>query len=116
MKNVSMEIISICRTASAAVKLCKACPALLFRIDAAAFKLIPDVRIRYAFLHISHVKLFIAHKLVAWIEIPPGRYCKILRSRTAARKPFRNAGASLQIYHKMEKIKLFSMFMPSYHL
>ena len=112
---IPVEIVGIGGASAAAVKPGKTFPAFFFCIHIAALKGIPDIRPGNSCLYIAHTEIFISHKLMTGIKIPPGGHCKVLCAGAAAGKPLCHTGPSLQINHKMEEGKGISLFFPLCH-
>ena len=114
--DITAEIIRICCTSAAAVEPGKTFSAFFFCIDVAALKFITDLCIFNPIIHIAEQELLIAYKLMARIKITPRRYRKVLGSRTTAGQTFCHTRTTFKIDHKMEEIKIISLFVTSYHL
>ena len=110
-----MEVIGVCRAATAAVELRKTLLTLLLGIHVTTFEFVTNILSYDAFLHISHQERFISDKLMAGIQVPPGGNCQILCSGTTAGQTLRHTGTTLQVNHKVEEIERLSILLLLQH-
>ena len=83
----AMELIRIRRAATAAIKFGKTFPALIFCIYIAALEFVSQFRILDSIINIAHQELLHTYKLMAGIQIAPGRHGQIFRTGTTAGQP-----------------------------
>ena len=74
------EMVTICRTAAAAVESGKTVFTVRFRIDVTSSKVFYDFRLCDSLVYITHKVLFLTHKLVTWIKISPRSNSQVLGS------------------------------------
>ena len=73
-------MVTICRTAAAAVEPGKTVFTVRFRIDVTSSKVFYDFRLCDSLVYITHKVLFLTHKLVTWIKISPRSNSQVLGS------------------------------------
>ena len=80
IRDGTVEVVGIGRTAATAVKSGKAIPTFVFRIDIAELELVADCRVGHARIHVAEQEIFVSYKLMARIEVAPRGNCQILSS------------------------------------
>lgn len=64
IRDGTVEVVGIGRTAAAAVKSGKAIPTFIFRIDIAKLELVADCRVGHARIHVAEQEIFVSYKLM----------------------------------------------------
>ena len=91
--------------APGAVELGPAAAALLLAVDVGGSEAALHLHVNFSGEDIPHSPFLLAHKLVAGVDVPVGGDGAVFIPRPAAPQPLDDAGALVQVQHKVEEVK-----------